>query len=180
MFVRPLEFDDLRRYIAHFAECNAESGADGAPHFHVYGRSEPYDQRAALLRERGRWSTPLDAAGWRRAWGLLLDEDRLIGHLYLEGGTLPAEMHRARLGMGVRREHYGRGGGRLLLAAALAWARAEPLLEWIDLGVFEENATARALYAAIGFTECGRTPDRYRVDGHRIDEIEMTLPVGGP
>ncbi|MHC5114680.1 MAG: GNAT family N-acetyltransferase [Planctomycetota bacterium] len=175
--VRRLDLHDVDRYVEHFARCNAESGVDGLPHFHVYGRSEPYDPAGAVIRARRRWSTPLDQPGWRRAWGLF-DDERIVGHAYLEGGSLPAEMHRAQLGMGVQRSHHRQGGGRRLLDVAVDWARGEPGIEWIDLGVFVENAPALDLYASVGFVEQGRTADRYRVDGHRIEEIAMSLHVG--
>jgi len=177
MNVRLLVIDDIERYIEHFARSQTESGVAGAAHFHVYGRAEPYDQAAAVLRERRRWTTPTDEPGWRRAWGLILDDERMVGHLYFEGGSLGSELHRVNMGMGVQRSHHRQGGGRRLLQAGIEWARAQPGIDWIDLGVFEENAAARALYAEYDFVESGRTPDRYRVDGHRIDDISMTLQV---
>ena len=177
MRVRLLDLDDVVRYLANFARLNAESGRDGGIHFHSYSRSESYLPKDARERERRRWSTPLTEGGWRRAWGLMLDE-HVVGHLYLAGGTHVSEMHRVRLGMGVRRRHHRQGGGRRLLGVAIEWARAQPCIDWIDLGVFEENVPAIALYAGVGFAECGRTRDRYWVDGHRIDAIEMSLYVG--
>jgi len=177
MHVRPLTLADVDAYVAHIDATNRESGVDGLPRSHVYGRDEPYDLAAAAERERRRWTTPLDAPGWRRAWGGF-DGERLVGHLYLAGGTLPAERHRANLGMGLVRSHHRRGGGRALLRAAVAWAREEPALDWLDLGVFLENGPAQRLYLEEGFRARGHVPDRFRVDGARIDDIHMTLWVG--
>jgi ribosomal protein S18 acetylase RimI-like enzyme len=78
--------------------------------------------------------------------------------------------------MGVERGWRGRGHGRALLAAAIAWARGAELA-WIDLGVFAHNQRARALYAAVGFIEIGVTRDRFRVDGTAIDDIAMALAL---
>ena len=178
MNVRMLTVEDVDVFVTHIAASNAESGRDGLPHAHPYGQSEPYDQDAAREREWRRWSTPLTQPGWRRAWGLWIDDDTLIGHLQLAGGTIASELHRVELGMGVRRVHHRRGGGRMLLEEAVAWARGQASIAWIDLGVFDENHPARALYDAFGFVARGRVPDRYRVDGHRIDETAMSLDVG--
>ena len=38
--------------------------------------------------------------------------------------------------------------------------------------------TGSALYARLGFVELGRTPDRFRVDGHRLEDVSMTLRIG--
>lgn len=180
MHIRPLTLDDVEAYIAHIVATNAESGVDGLPRSHVYGADEPLDVAVAVPRERERWTTPLDQPGWRRAWGCF-DGETFVGHLYLAGGSLPAEMHRANLGMGLARSHHRRGGGRALLRAAVAWARAESRIDWLDLGVFTENGPAQALYLGEGFQARGHVPDRFRVDGWRLDDVTMTLWVGaGP
>jgi RimJ/RimL family protein N-acetyltransferase len=79
--------------------------------------------------------------------------------------------------MGVARSHRREGGGTLLLATAIEWARDQPMIDWIDLGVFSGNPGAKALYAGHGFMVLGRTIDRFRVDGKSLDEISMTLSV---
>ena len=101
----------------------------------------------------------------------------MVGHLYLAGGMLRSELHRVSLGMGIKSSHRRRGGGSLLLESAIEWARNQPIIAWIDLGVFSDNPGAQALYARHGFEVLGRTPDRFRVDGHSLDDITMTLDV---
>jgi RimJ/RimL family protein N-acetyltransferase len=132
--------------------------------------------RARLVK---RLSTPLIETGWRRVWGVW-DEDRIVGTVHLAGGDLAACLHRAQLGVGVERSHRRRGWGRTLVEAAIEWARAQPVIDWIDLGVFQGNDHAHALYLALGFVERGRTRDLFRVDGVRIDDIQMSLWVGAP
>src|SRR5215475_14220344 len=66
----------------------------------------------------------LDEPLWGRLW-LLTSERRVVGHLELRGGRVPAEMHRATLGMGILSAYTGRGHGRRLVEAALCWARDE-------------------------------------------------------
>jgi RimJ/RimL family protein N-acetyltransferase len=174
--VRPLTIDEVDDYLRHMVDVDAGSGVDGAAHSHPYSASEVFDFEAGRTREVSRWTTPLDETGWRRAWGLF-DGDELVGHLYLAGGMLPSELHRVSMGMGIAASHRRRGGGTLLLEAAIDWAGAQPGIDWIDLGVFSDNPGAQALYERHGFRVVGRTPDRFRVDGHSLDDTSMTLDV---
>ena len=167
---------DVDTYLLHVCEVDADSGVDGAGHSHAYNRSEPFDLEAGREREVTRWSTGIEDLAWRRAWGLF-DEGELVGHLYLAGGMLRSELHRVHMGMGVHRSHRRQGGGTELLETAIAWARDQPTIDWIDLGVFSDNPGAHALYARHGFQVLGRTPDRFRVDGESLDDISMTLNV---
>jgi RimJ/RimL family protein N-acetyltransferase len=178
MDVRPLVSADVDSYLGHVAAVDAGSGVDGAGHSHPYSRSEPLDLTEARDRELTRWATETDQPGWRRAWGLF-DRGELVGHLYLAGGTLRSELHRADMGMGVVRSHRRQGGATLLLRTAIAWAQREPRIDWIDLGVFADNPGAQALYARHGFQVLGRTPDRFRVDGQSLEDTWMTLSVAG-
>ena len=56
--------------------------------------------------------------------------------------------------IGTDPEFRGRGLGRLVTALALADALADGS-RWTYLGVFEENAVARALYGSLGFVAIG-------------------------
>ncbi len=150
---------------------------DGAAHSHPYGRDETFDLDDGRRQETRRWSTAITEVGWRRGWGLF-DDQEIVGYAYLAGGLLASELHRAQLGIGVAGSHRREGGGSRLVGAAIAWARAQPSIEWIDLGVFSDNAPAQALYRKLGFRERGVTADRFRVDGASLDEISMTLNVG--
>ena len=178
MTVRALAIADVDGYLRHVVEVDAGSGVDGEAHSHPYSKSEPLDLDVARDRERTRWSTAIDTPGWRRASGLF-DHTQLVGHVYLAGGTLDSELHRADLGMGIVRSRRRRGGGALLLQTAIAWARCQPSIEWLDLSVFSDNPGGQALYARQGFKLLGRTPDRFRVDGHSLDYVSMTLHVAG-
>ncbi len=155
----------------------AESGTDGELPYGPYGRQGWPPQ--AELRERTllRWQTPLDGLGWRRAWGLWHGA-AVVGSVHLAGGELETCLHRAVLGVGLERAYRGAGQGRRLMEAAIAWAEDEPRLDWIDLGVFEGNDRALALYLQLGFVERGRAVDQFRVDGVHITDIQMSLAVG--
>jgi len=166
---------DLPALVAHIDRHGRESGKDGDLIFRPRSSDAPIDELATIERHQIGWVQPLDEPYWLRTWGLVLDGE-LRGHLDLHGGRLPSEFHRAMLGMGIERGWRGRGHGRALLAAAIAWARNAELA-WLDLGVFAHNHRARALYAAVGFVEVGVTRDRFRVDDTRIDDVAMVLAL---
>ncbi len=159
---------------AHIRRHAAESGRDGDPIFRPRSSTEEVDEAAAIERHRLEWARPLSEPMWLRTWGLLDEGGAVLGHLDLRGGRLPAELHRATLGMGLERAARHRGHGRAMLETAIAWARDHGLA-WLDLGVFAHNQPARALYASVGFVEIGTTRDQFRVEGTSIDDVAMTL-----
>ena len=158
---------------AHIQRHGAESGQGGDLIFRPRSSDEALDEPAAIERHRTAWGRPLSEPLWLRSWGLLGD-GVVLGHLDLHGGRLPAELHRATLGMGLERPARGQGHGRALIETAIAWARDRGLA-WLDLGVFAHNRPARALSASVGFVEVGTTRDQFRVDGTSIDDVSMTL-----
>lgn len=84
--------------------------------------------------------------------------------------------HRANIwGVFVAPEHRRKGLGRAVVAAAIDWAREQPSVDYVDLGVSERAEDARRLYESLGFAAWGREPEATEVDGRRYDEIHMTL-----
>lgn len=79
--------------------------------------------------------------------------------------------------MGMERTVRGQGWGSRLMKEAIAWAKAEPGLDWISLYVFENNLPAKALYKKFGFEVVGTTKDRFRVFNQSIDDTEMVLKL---
>lgn len=172
--IRPALPRDADAFARYLVEHLAESGREGSTHFAPSRSLARIDVRTAA---EARWSRRLDEALWGRTF-LLVAGERVVGHLELRGGRIPAEMHRATLGMGVLRRHTGQGHGRRLIAAAVAWARDEAGLAWIDLGVFASNPRARALYLRMGFVEQGVRPDAFRIDaGLAVDDVLMALDL---
>jgi len=172
--------EDLTRLTRHLRYVIRESGRGGSPHSSPARESDADPVRTGI---EARWQRPLTDPLWTRTWLLWsgpVDSDRttVVGHLDLRGGRVHAELHRAVLGMGIQREHTRRGLGRRLVEVAIAWARDEAHLEWLDLGVFANNHPARRLYARMGFRETGRVPDAFRIeDGPCVEDILMTLPL---
>lgn len=174
--VRALTLEDLDAFVRHLDESNDESGTEGDVYFGPYGRDEKFDPQESKERNRRRWERPMTGNGWRRAWGVF-DGDRLVATANVVSYDIPAEFHRVSLGMSVLRGHRRQGLGSALLEEIIAWCRDQPGIDWLDLGVFGDNAPAIALYRKCGFRETGRVPDRYRMDGNRVEDISMSLSV---
>lgn len=132
------------------------------------------DDQVALVRElRDAPNSVLLVA--RRERG------RVVGAVTLMGGALARTRHAARLEILVDPAHRGRGVGRALMTAALAWAEANPVLTKVGLSVFATNERAIALYRSMGFVEEGRRPREYRMeDGTWRDDILFYRFVGEP
>lgn len=178
--IRPFRTSDVGAFVSHLARQARESGKDGAPHFAPRAEFDRDEMRARIERQA---ATPLDQPHWERAWlvwapdaGDRRSGERVVGHVDLRGGRLPAEMHRTVLGLGLERAFWRRGLGEGLVRTAVAWAREQAALGWIDLFVFAENAPARALYAKVGFEDRGTVEDAFRLsDGTTVGDVRMVL-----
>lgn len=185
--ILPARIEDARAHAVFIELHTGESGKDGGlPH--TVGPFLSTDELAALMEER--WRKPLTEPGWGRAWllwsgpppergpaGFHQPSARVVGSLQLVGPRSPAELHRAKLGVGMLQPYRGQGHGRRLMEAALAWAREESGLAWVDLGVFVGNDRARRLYESMGFEQEGFRPDAFRMDGVSVDAIHMSLAL---
>src|SRR5512139_2849131 len=103
--VRLAELADAEGYADHVVRHSAESGRGGSLHFAINRKPE----RASVIDSaRQRWDRPLDESLWGRCF-LLVDPESasVVGHLELRGGRIPAELHRAVLGMGIERAFTG-------------------------------------------------------------------------
>lgn len=160
---------------AHLARHFAESGRDGAPFMPFdAATTTPGPVDASLLQR------PLTEPGWLRVFAAVtVDGETVVGHVDLKSDGLHAGLHRCELGIGIEGPHRGGGLGRRLMQHAIDFARAAETLVWLDLKVFAHNAPARALYRNLGFREIGTVEDRFRLPGHVIDDVMMTLRVDG-
>ena len=172
--MRWLANDELEGWYASLRAQLDDNGKDGryfttltAAQAHIRFAPEKLEEARAAHRK------PVGEPGWLVVLGLWY-EGRVVGHVDLKGGAISAERHRCTLGIGIEREHQGKGFGQALMEGAIAWAR-EAGLAWVDLGVFEGNDRAIALYRKLGFVELGRIPDRYRVDGHSLTDVLMAM-----
>jgi len=108
-----------------------------------------------------------------------MDGDRIVGRLSLSRDPHPASRHVADLGMMVAASHRRRGIGRMLLDAAVGWARAVSVTK-LELHVFPWNEPAIRLYESFGFEREGVRRGHYLRDGVAVDAVLMAyhLPSG--
>lgn len=99
---------------------------------------------------------------------------RVVGLCSIVGGHLWRTRHVGILSVAVLQAHWGQGIASRLMAAALAWARGNPILEKLSLQVHASNHGARRLYQGLGFTEEGLLKREARV-GHGFEDL---VPMG--
>ena len=174
--IRPAMLRDAGAFADYVVVHVTESGKDGAPVFSPAGRPSREEMRD---NAKVRWARRLNEPQWGRAWLLEIEgTPGVVGHIELRGGRILSEMHRATLGMGMLQVFTRRGHGRRLLDTAIAWAREETAIAWIDLGVFGGNEPARKLYERAGFQREFLRRDAFRNDdGSSIDDVLMTLAL---
>jgi [ribosomal protein S18]-alanine N-acetyltransferase len=152
MEVRPAKIEDcpaLARGLSSIAEEGWIATEPGAP-------EEEIDQR---FRASVEWDGS--------ALFVLEDEGEPVGALGLNPTHVDGVLA---LGMWILPAWRGRGGGRLLVEAALAARPAD--VHKIELEVFLDNETAIALYRATGFEEEGLRRDHHR---RRDGSLRSTL-----
>jgi len=176
--IRLLLLNDIEAYVDHMERHVPQSGRDGALIYNPFDNANRWDGGDDLAtRSELEWAQSTSAPGWRRVWGVFDRNARVVGSINLKGYGLASQSHRCLMAMGIEEGFRGEGVGTALLNAAVNWAREQPQLDWVDLGVFSTNAPARALYTAFGFIEVGVTPDLFRVWGQSVDDVTMVLDV---
>jgi RimJ/RimL family protein N-acetyltransferase len=175
--VRPAQPNDAQKLFAHQERHVLESGREGD---YIFSPTEisgmpPFEKWQKELI--GKLQMPVTQVDWERVW-VVTDENSVFGELTLtHRPPLPSCLHRATLMMGIERSHRKDGFGSQLMAAAIAWAKQQPTLDWLQLFVFEQNLPARGLYKKFGFVEAGVTPDLFRVFGQKISDVSMVLKL---
>ena len=107
------------------------------------------------------------------------DAGTLVGHAFLEPLPLAVTAHVVRLTIAVHEDWQHQGIGRALMTELLAWARATPGVDKVELQVRSSNQPAIALYRSLGFVEEGRKTRGLKLGpGHYLDDIYMALWVG--
>jgi len=100
-------------------------------------------------------------------------DGRIVGSASARPGEHRRVAHQAELGLGVLKEFWGLGLGRMLTEVALEWGRARGLRK-LNLRVWDDNVRAHELYRKLGFVEEGRLHgDILRRDGRYSDSIVM-------
>lgn len=175
--IRQLTLEDLELYVDHLARHLPEPGVNGI-YSQPFPHGAPIDKESFRKIVTARWGRQPGIDRWEIAWGLFKDE-KIVGHLEMNGAGIPALNHRAKIGMGIENSYRRQGFGQKLLEAALGWARAQNFLDYIDLDVFAHNKVALNIYKSFGFKHKGQISDRLRVEGQSIDDVQMTLNLRG-
>jgi ribosomal protein S18 acetylase RimI-like enzyme len=102
-------------------------------------------------------------------------ERKIVGTLTCGGGTLKADQHMTALGVYVAKAWRDQGIGKALMARAVEWAKASPIVERVELEVYARNARAVHLYEKYGFEHEGRKRRLYYQDGEPMDMLMMAL-----
>ena len=103
---------------------------------------------------------------------------RVVGYVDFQAHRLRRMAHVGWFHMGVHPEAQRRGIGSALLRALVQWARANPAIEKVCLGMFSTNAPGLVLYRKAGFAEEGRRVGEFKLGpGRYVDNVEMFLRV---
>ncbi|WP_196138946.1 GNAT family N-acetyltransferase [Aliikangiella sp. G2MR2-5] len=177
MILEPLTLYRTEDFFIYLDDHLADNGVGETFFFHPFAKAgEPFSDS----RKPGIRSGIQQKAGepeWKRFWLATSDDDEIIGHVDLRAYSEPNSEHRVLLGMGVKRDHRGKGLGKALMEFAIDWARSCDFLEWLDLYVISTNLPALKLYRNLGFKELCTVEDRFRVDGKSYGYTMMTLAV---
>lgn len=105
-------------------------------------------------------------------YGAFVGEDP-IGIIYLEGGHRRKTFHLCNLGMGIKKNYWGKGIGRALMDKAIAFAEKSEYIAKIDLQVRTDNQYAIRLYRSAGFQVEGRNRRALFMNGEFYDYLSM-------
>lgn len=85
--------------------------------------------------------------------------------------------HNCEMSVTVRKKYWHLGAATALLEELIAHAKANPSLEAVHLGVYENNGRAIHLYRKFGFEYGGCLRRYFRVGDRYYDEILMDLSL---
>jgi RimJ/RimL family protein N-acetyltransferase len=100
------------------------------------------------------------------------DNGDFVGFVGLAGGTTNRTKHRANLFIGVLKQQWGMGVGRLLMDKLIAWSNESELLR-IELTTDTNNHRAVALYKKMGFEIEGIKLSNIMLGDRCVDEYSM-------
>ncbi len=104
-----------------------------------------------------------------------LDGEKVVGMLGMHEEARDRFKHRISLGMNILRTHWGRGGGRLLLEAAIDHFNSVEALTKLELEVRSDNIGAIALYKKLGFQVEGELRNHFLVDSTYHSAYRMAI-----
>ncbi len=99
-------------------------------------------------------------------------QGEIVGMITLAGSSKRKILHKAELGISVRKPYWGKGIGSMLMNEALRIAK-EKGFKKIQLEVMENNERAIKLYEKFGFELEGRKKKAIRLNDSYIDLLVM-------
>ena len=104
---------------------------------------------------------------------------KLISIAGLRQEGMSKRRHRATIwGVYTQENYRGQGIARQLMDILMSEAKANLEITMLNLNVHSLNATAKALYASLGFTCYGTQHNALQVNGEYIHEDQMELNLG--
>ncbi|WP_261129741.1 GNAT family N-acetyltransferase [Bacillus sp. Marseille-Q3570] len=101
-------------------------------------------------------------------------DGKVVGWIVFISQERKRMAHTGSFGVMVQKEYRGSGIGKQLLEEMLAWAKENPLIEKVSLGVFSTNHRAIAIYESLGFVEEGRKVKEFKFgDNEYVDDVLM-------
>ncbi len=104
---------------------------------------------------------------------LALDSsENVIGFMGIAGGTTNRTSHKATIFMGVLKEYWGKGVGKLFFKYFFTWSEDKEIVRY-ELTTAVNNKRAFTLYKSVGFdVECIKKQN-IMVKGEPVDEYQM-------
>lgn len=99
-------------------------------------------------------------------------QGQIVGMITLAGSSRRKILHKAELGISVRKPYWGKGIGSALISEALRIAKQKGFKK-IQLEVMEHNERAIRLYKKFGFEVEGRKKKAICMDGQYFDLLVM-------
>lgn len=139
----------------------------------------PHERKPSIEKQTERTAELNDAPN--SVCIVAVDGAQVVGEISFKGHPRERMAHHGHFGIGVRAAWRGRGVGEQLIRTLLDWARENPVVEKVCLGVFADNHRAIALYRRLGFVEEGRREKEFKLEpGRYCDDIQMSLWVKEP
>ncbi|GAK08345.1 GNAT family N-acetyltransferase [Geomicrobium sp. JCM 19038] len=91
-----------------------------------------------------------------------VENEAVVGYIWCHSPKPIRLQHTASFEMMISKENRGKGYGELLILQLLSWAKENPYLEKISLGVLSSNEQAIHLYERFGFIEEGRKRNEWK------------------
>lgn len=110
--------------------------------------------------------------------GAYAENGELVGWIDFNIGGFEEISHTATVGMGVAKNHRGKGLGERLLRACILGA-VKLGIEKLELEVFDTNSAALSLYRKMGFFEEGRLRKKRKFKDQYEDIVCMGLFLDG-